>query len=75
MAILTKIIPYIQIVLSILLIGGILLQQRGSGLSSTFGGSGMEYSTKRGAEKIIYYATIVIAALFIIASIIAVRLA
>ncbi|OGN34575.1 MAG: preprotein translocase subunit SecG [Candidatus Yanofskybacteria bacterium RIFCSPLOWO2_02_FULL_47_9b] len=75
MAILTKIIPYIQIVLSALLIGGILLQQRGSGLSSTFGGSGMEYSTKRGAEKIIYYATIVIAALFIIASIIAVRLA
>ena len=44
-------------------------------MSSTFGGSGMEYSTKRGAEKIIYYATIVIAALFIIASIIAVRLA
>ena len=75
MAILTKIIPYIQIALSALLIGGILLQQRGSGLSSTFGGSGMEYSTKRGAEKIIYYATIVIAALFIIASIIAVRLA
>ena len=75
MNILKTIIPYTQIVLSVLLMAGILLQQRGSGLSSTFGGSGMEYSTKRGAEKIIYYATIVIAALFIIASVIAVRLA
>jgi len=56
------------------LIGGILLQQRGTGLSSTFGGSGLEYSTKRGAEKIIFYATIVIAILFIVASIVSVRL-
>ena len=69
-----KIIPYIQVVLSLLLIGGILLQQRGTGLSSTFGGSGLEYSTKRGAEKIIFYATIVIAILFIVASIVSVRL-
>jgi preprotein translocase subunit SecG len=75
MAIITKIIPYIQIVLAVLLIGGILLQQRGTGLSSAFGGSGMEYSTKRGAEKVIFYATVVIAALFIAASILAVRLA
>ncbi|OGN16636.1 MAG: preprotein translocase subunit SecG [Candidatus Sungbacteria bacterium RIFCSPLOWO2_02_FULL_54_10] len=67
-------LPYIQIILSILLIGGILLQQRGSGLSGALGGSGIEYSTKRGAEKILFYATVVIAVLFIAVSIIAVRL-
>ena len=61
--------------LSVLLVIGILLQQRGAGLSGTFGGSGLEYSTKRGAEKILFYATIVIAALFIAASILAIRLA
>lgn len=51
--------------ISALLIVGILLQQRGGGLSSAFGGSMVEYSTKRGAEKMIFYATIVLAVLFI----------
>ena len=64
------ILTYIQIAVSVLLIGAILLQQRGTGLSSTFGGGGMEYSTKRGAEKIIFYATIVLAILFLAVSII-----
>jgi len=64
-----KIITYSQIILSFFLIAGILLQQRGTGLSSTFGGSSMEYSTKRGAEKIIFYATIVTAVLFIAVSV------
>ncbi len=72
---LIKIIPYIQIVLAILLMAGILLQQRGTGIGSSFGGAGMEYSTKRGAEKVIFRATIVIAILFIAACVIAVRLA
>lgn len=62
---LIQILNYSQILLSILLVGGVLLQQRGTGLSSAFGGSSMEYSTKRGAEKIIFYATIIIAVLFL----------
>ena len=49
----TQILTYAQIGLSLLLIAAILLQQRGTGLSSTFGGGSLEYSTKRGAEKII----------------------
>ncbi len=57
-----------------MLIVGILLQQRGTGLSSAFGGSGMEYSTKRGAEKVIFYLTIAIAIFFIVVSILSVRL-
>ena len=60
-----KYLPHVQIVLSVLLIISILLQQRGSGLSSAFGGAGMEFSTKRGAEKVLFYATIVFAILFL----------
>jgi len=56
---------YIHITISALLIVAILLQQRGGGLSSTFGGSAMEYSTKRGAEKVVFYATIVLGILFL----------
>ncbi len=59
------ILIYTQIVLAALLVGAILLQQRGTGLSSVFGGSSLEYSTKRGAEKVIFYATIVLAVLFV----------
>ncbi|MEK7138124.1 MAG: preprotein translocase subunit SecG [Patescibacteria group bacterium] len=73
MDIIIKYIPYAQIGLALLLIIGILLQQRGAGLSSTFGGSGVGYSTKRGAEKVIFQFTIVIAVLFITACILAVR--
>ena len=65
----THILTSVQIVLSILLIAAILLQQRGTGLSSTFGGGSLEYSTKRGAEKIIFWATIVLAVLFLAVSV------
>lgn len=54
----------IQIVVSAFLIGAILLQQRGTGLSAAFGGEGNIYRTKRGLEKIIFGATIALAVLF-----------
>ena len=62
------ILNIVQIVLSILLIILILLQQRGAGLGGTFGGSGEGgvYYKKRGAEKIIFTSTIVLAVLFIL---------
>jgi protein translocase SecG subunit len=69
-----KILTYAQIVLALLLTASILLQQRGSGLSSAFGGSSLEYSTKRGIEKVIFYATIVLAVLFVGVSIARLRL-
>lgn len=59
---------YIQIglfIVSILLIIVILMQGRGSGLGSAFGGTGVTYQTKRGFEKWLYYATIVLAILFL----------
>ena len=50
---------------SILLIIAILLQQKGGGLSSAFGGSGAVYRSRRGAEKALFIATIVFGLLFI----------
>jgi len=60
----------IQIAVSVLLIGAILMQQRGTGLSATFGGEGNIYRTKRGIEKIIFVSTIVLAILFFAAALI-----
>ena len=62
-------VSYIQIASAILLIVTILLQQKGNGLGSTFGGSGGEYSTKRGAEKIIFRTSIILAIVFIVTSV------
>lgn len=62
-------VSYIQIASAILLIATILLQQKGNGLGSTFGGSGGEYSTKRGAEKIIFRTSIILAIVFIVTSV------
>ncbi|HPU94645.1 MAG TPA: preprotein translocase subunit SecG [Candidatus Gracilibacteria bacterium] len=55
-----------QIVLSLLLSLSVLVQQRGTGLSETFGGTGGGfYTTKRGAEKVLFVATVVFAVLFV----------
>lgn len=53
--------PASAIVLALL----ILVQQKGSGLSATFGGTGGFYSTKRGAEKVIAISTIVVFVAFL----------
>jgi len=58
-------LTYAQIIISVLLIVTILLQQKGGGLSGAFGGGTMEYSTRRGAEKAIFYLSIVLAVLFL----------
>lgn len=55
----------IQTVIGVFLVGAILLQNRGTGLSSIFGGEGGMYRTRRGAERAIFVATIVLAALFL----------
>lgn len=60
----SKLVTIIQIVSAILLIVAILLQQRGVGLGSAFGGEGAIYRTKRGVEKGIFIATIVLAVIF-----------
>lgn len=54
-----------QIVIACLLVLVILLQQRGVGLSSAFGGEGGVYRVKRGAEKAIFTLTIILSVLFL----------
>lgn len=65
----TTILTAIQIGSAVLLIVAVLLQQRGEGLSGGLVGSALEYSTKRGVEKWVFWATIVLAILFFGASI------
>ena len=55
----------LQVIISILLSLAILTQQRGTGLSATFGGGGGFYTSKRGAEKVLSNATVVLAVLFV----------
>lgn len=54
----------VQLALAVLLIVVILLQNRGTGLSGVFGGGGGVFLVKRGLEKKLYIATIVIAIIF-----------
>jgi len=62
-----------QIVLSVALILVILLQVRGGGLGGIFGQPDTVYRTKRGVEKTLFQLTIVLVVLFIIISIITLR--
>lgn len=57
-----------QLVVSILLMIAILLQNRGAGVGGVFGGGGGVYLTKRGLEKKLYSATIVLAVIFVLLS-------
>ncbi|NWG75020.1 MAG: preprotein translocase subunit SecG [Rubrivivax sp.] len=60
-----NILLIIQLTLSILLVVFILLQVRGSGLGNIFGSVGGEfYRSKRGIEKFLYKATIIVAIFF-----------
>lgn len=64
-----------QAIVAILLTVSILLQNRGAGLGSAFGGDFGGYYTKRGLEKFLLYASVVLAAVFFILAVVNVRLA
>mgnify|MGYP003964818089 CR=1 FL=1 len=59
----------LQVISAVLLSLVILIQARGSGLGAAFGGSGEFYVTKRGAEKVLSIATVIIAVVFILLSV------
>ncbi|HLD28192.1 MAG TPA: preprotein translocase subunit SecG [Patescibacteria group bacterium] len=59
-------IDIIQIISAIALVIFILMQNRGSGLGSAFGGEGNVYRTRRSFEKLLFQGTIVIAIIFFI---------
>lgn len=59
-----KLIQIAQIIIAILLMLSILFQNRGAGLGGIFGGGGDVYRTKRGIEKSLFTATIILSVLF-----------
>lgn len=73
MAIIQSILPYIQILLSVLLVITILLQQTGSGMGGVFGGDNFSsgFHTRRGSEKILFNMSIVLGILFALTAFIA----
>jgi len=61
---LDNILNIAQIILAVLLVLFILLQARGAGVGGIFGGGGNVYLAKRGIEKKLFHATVVVAILF-----------
>lgn len=64
-----NLLTILQLVFALGLIIAILLQAQGSGLGNIFGGGGETYRSKRGAEKILLWVTIALAAGFLLISV------
>lgn len=64
-------LPYIEITLAVLLITGIILQNRGASLGGAFGGDNFAstFYKRRGAEKFLFNATVVVGILFVLSAI------
>lgn len=76
MEIVRTILPYVQIVLSILLIAAILLQQRGSSMGGVMGGDNFSasYHKRRGAELFLFKLSVVLAILFVASALLSIIL-
>lgn len=66
-------LPYIQVILSILLIAAILLQTRGSNLGGAFGGDNFSgsYNKRRGSELWLFRLSILLGVLFALSAFVA----
>jgi preprotein translocase subunit SecG len=62
-----------QIVIAIAVGTSILLQARGTGLSSTFGGESTAYRSRRGLERTLFRLTIVLIVVFVVISMVGAR--
>jgi protein translocase SecG subunit len=60
-----KYIGIVQIVSAVLLMLVILLQNRGASVGGVFGGGDTVYQTKRGLEKKLFIATIILSVIFL----------
>jgi preprotein translocase subunit SecG len=63
-----------QMVLSVALVLAVLFQVRGGGLGGIFGQADTVYRTKRGVEKVLFQITIVLVVLFIIISLLMLKI-
>lgn len=59
-------LPYITVGAAVLMVLSILLQQRGASLGAGFGGSSELYTSRRGVDKNLFEATIVLAVVFVL---------
>lgn len=61
------ILPFVQIILSILLVAAIMLQQRGSSLGGAFGGDNFSatFHKRRGSEQFLFRSSIALSVLFV----------
>lgn len=66
------VLPYVQIALSVLLMVAILLQRTGASLGGAFGADNFSsgFHTRRGLEKTLFRATIVLAILFALSALV-----
>ncbi|MBU0998877.1 preprotein translocase subunit SecG [Patescibacteria group bacterium] len=66
MNLVVKILPYAQIILSVILVSAILLQQSAAGLGGALGGGNSEsfHHTRRGFEKFLFYLSLICGILF-----------
>ena len=62
-----------QIVIAVAVATSILLQARGTGLSSTFGGESTAYRSRRGLERTLFRLTIVLITVFVLISLVGAR--
>ena len=62
-----------QILIAISVAASILLQARGTGLSSTFGGESTAYRSRRGLERTLFRLTIVLVSVYVVISIVGAR--
>ena len=46
----------------------VLIQDKGTGLSATFGGTGTFYASQRGAAKVVHYLTVIFAVIFFVSA-------
>ena len=62
-----------QIVIAVAVGSSILLQARGTGLSSTFGGESTAYRSRRGLERTLFRLTIVLILVYVVISLLGAR--
>lgn len=62
---LNSLLQYATLVSGVLMIVCILLQQRGASLGAGFGSSGELYTTRRGLDKSLFEATIILTVVFV----------
>jgi protein translocase SecG subunit len=74
MKLVAQILPYAQIILSVVLVLSILLQQSSAGLGGALGGSdgGGFHHTRRGFEKFLFYLSIACGVLFVLFAILSI---